>query len=175
MARVALKANKNFPKYHTRQIQKDFIQTYGKLVKSSKSVLHDIYQELSGDTSAPLSKNEHLMQKHITKFILTSDDPEIIIDLRKTNGHKEHSNFDEFWGKINKLFKEHQTAIHERRHGNYHYLPFAISIRELIEQVKQRKLDITTPSEEWVRLQLTLQNPSIQENFQLNIWYSTGK
>ena len=69
MARAALKANKNFPKYHTRQIQKDFIQTYGKLVKSSKSVLHDIYQELSGDTSAPLSKNEHLMQEHITKFI----------------------------------------------------------------------------------------------------------
>ena len=68
--------------------------------------------------------------------------------MRKTNGHKEHSNFDEFWDEINKLFKEYQTAVHKRRHGTYHYLSFAISTRELIEQVKQRKPDITTLSEE---------------------------
>ena len=137
MARAVLKANKNFPEYHTRQMWKDFIQTYGKLVKSSTAVLHDIYHELSGNTIAPLNENERLMQERITKFILNSDDPEIIIDLRKTNGHKEHFNFDEFWDEINNLFEEYQTAIHERRHGTYHYLPFAISIRELIEQVKQ--------------------------------------
>ena len=40
------------------------------------------------------------MQERIAKFILTSDDPEIIIDLRKTNGRKEQSNFNEFWDKI---------------------------------------------------------------------------
>ena len=112
MARAVLKANKNFPKYHTRKMLKDFIQTYEKLVKSSKSVLHDIYQELTDNTSAPSNKNDGLMQEHIAKFILTSDDPEIITDLRKTNGHKEHSNFDEFWDEINKLFKEYQTAVH---------------------------------------------------------------
>ena len=88
------------------------------------------------------------MQERIAKLILTSDSPEIIIDLRKINGRKEHSNFNEFWDKINKLFEEYQTAVHERRRGTYHYLTFAISIRELIEQVKQRKPDITTPSEE---------------------------
>ena len=55
------------------------------------------------------------MQQHITKFTLTSDDPEIIIDLRKTNRHTEHSNFNEFWDEINKLFEEYQTAFHERR------------------------------------------------------------
>ena len=76
---------------------KDFIQTYRKSVKSSKSVLHDIYQELSGDTCAPSNENKRLMQERIAKFTLTSDDSEIIIDLRKNNGHKEHSNFDEFW------------------------------------------------------------------------------
>ena len=77
------------------------------------------------------------MQECIAKFILTSYDPEIIIDLRETNGHKEHSNFDEFWDKTNKLFEEYQTAIDERRRGTYHYLAFAISIRERIEQGKQ--------------------------------------
>ena len=49
---------------------------------------------------------------------------------------------------INCLFEEYQTAVHERRRGTYHYLTFAIIIKELIEQVKQRKVDITTPSEE---------------------------
>ena len=28
-------------------------------------------------------------------------------------------------------------------HGTYHYLPFAITIKELIEKVKQRKHNIT--------------------------------
>ena len=159
MARVVLKANQNFPEYHTRQMRKDFIQTYRQLVKSSKCVLHDIYQESSGDTNALLKENERLMQERIAKFILTSDDPEIIIDLEKTNGVKEHSNFNEFWDKINQLFKEYQTPVHKRRHGTYHYLPFAISTRELIEQVKRQKPGITTPSEEWVRLHFTLKNP----------------
>ena len=67
------------------------------------------------------------MQERIAKFILTSDDPEIITDLRKTNGHKEHSNFDEFWDEINKLFKEYQTAIHKRRHGTYHIFPLLLA------------------------------------------------
>ena len=121
-------------------MQKDFIQIYEKLVKSSQSVLHDIYQELSDDTNAPSNKNESLMQERIAKFILTSDNPEITYHSRKTNGQKEHSNFDEFWGEINKLFEEHQTAVHERMHGIYHYLPFAISIGELTEQVNNKNL-----------------------------------
>ena len=25
------------------------------------------------------------------------------------------------WDEINKLFEEYQTAVHERRHGTYHY------------------------------------------------------
>ena len=101
-------------------MQKDFIQIYGKFVKFSQSVLHDIYQELSGDTNAPSNKNERLMQERIAKFILTSDNPEITYHSRKTNGHREHSNFDEFWAEINKLFEEHQTAVHLRMRGTYH-------------------------------------------------------
>ena len=57
------------------------------------------------------------------------------------------------------LFEEYQTAVHERRHGDTSYLPFAISIRELIERVKRRKPAILSPSEEWVRLQFNPSNP----------------
>ena len=91
--------------------------------------------------------------------------------MRETNGHKEHSNFDEFWDKTNKLFEEYQTAIDERRHGTYHYLPFAISIRERIEQGKQWKPDITTPSEEWVWLQFMPQNPYTTQALRYTGWF----
>ena len=101
--------------------------------------------------------------------------------MRKTNGHKEHSNFDEFWDEINKLFEEYQTVVHERRYGTFHYLPFAISVREQIEQVKQRRSDITMPSEDGIQLQFTPKIPiqhehlDTQDKFQLNIQYSTSK
>ena len=46
--------------------------------------------------------------KFITKFILTTHDPEIIIDLRKTNRQKEHSKFDEFWDEVTNLFEKYK-------------------------------------------------------------------
>ena len=74
-------------------------------------------------------------------------------------GKKNIPSLMDFGMKFTKLFEEYQTTVHERRHGTYHYLPFAVSIRELIEQVKRRKPDIAVPSEEWVRLQFTPTNP----------------
>ena len=58
--------------------------------------------------------------------------------------------FNYFWKEIDSLFTEYQAAVHERRHYNVLYLPFAIGVRELIDKVKRRKPDIRTPSEEWV-------------------------
>ena len=46
----------------------------------------------------------------------------------------------------------------ERRQCDIAYLPFAISIRALIEQVQKRKHGTLTPSEEWVRLQFCPEN-----------------
>ena len=67
------------------------------------------------------------------------------------NGDPGSFVFEDFWKEINSLFTEYQAAVHERRHSNVLYLPFAISVRELIYKVKKRKPDIRTPSEEWVR------------------------
>ena len=49
--------------------------------------------------------------------------------------------------------------MQERRHGSTAYLPFAISIRELVERIKIRKPGIVVLSEEWVHLQFSPQNP----------------
>ena len=62
---------------------------------------------------------------------------------------QKSTNFNEFWDEII-LFNEYQTATQERKHSHVKYLPFVISIRELIEQVLKRKPGILTPSEEWV-------------------------
>ena len=75
------------------------------------------------------------------------------------NGKPDSTQFDDFWNEVHALFEEYQAAVHERRHESVLYLPFAISIRELIERVKKRKPEIAVPSAEWVRLQFSPKNP----------------
>ena len=72
--------------------------------------------------------------------------PELLLDLRALNGDPKSAKFDEFWNEIEILFNEYQTAVQERRHGSTAYLPFAISIRELVERIKIRKPGIVAPS-----------------------------
>ena len=62
---------------------------------------------------------------------------------------QKSTKFNEFWEEVI-LFNEYQTAVQERKHSGVKYLPFVISIRELIEHVQKRKPGILTPSEEWV-------------------------
>ena len=63
------------------------------------------------------------------------------------------------------MFNEYQTAMQERSHGDIAYLPFAISIKELTQQVQKRKPGIFIPSEEWVRLQFCPKNPRHKSSF----------
>ena len=77
---------------------------------------------------------------------------------------QKSTKFSEFWEEII-LFNEYQTAVQERRHCNVTYLPFRISIWELIEQVQKRKPGILTPSEECVRLQFCPKNPRHKSSF----------
>ena len=62
---------------------------------------------------------------------------------------QKSTKFNEFWEEVI-LFNEYQTAVQERKHSGVKYLPFVISIRELIEHVQKRKPGILIPSEEWV-------------------------
>ena len=95
----------------------------------------------------------------MAEFISNQVDGEILSDLRKLNGKPDSTQFDEFWNEVHALFEEYQAAVQERRHDSVLYLPFAISIRELIDRVRKRKPDIAIPSDEWVRLQFSPKNP----------------
>ena len=52
------------------------------------------------------------------------------------NDFKGSAKFDEFWAEVDKLFDEYTASVHERRSNTGLYLPFAISIGDLIKRVK---------------------------------------
>lgn len=76
------------------------------------------------------------------------------IFLRLWSG-SERSQYDTFWGECDKFLQEDiMPATDDRRHGNICHLSRAISICDLIDQVKSRcPPDTLIPSLEWVRLQ----------------------
>ena len=54
-----MEVSNNLPTFHTRQMQKDFIEKYSRAVKTTKSVFRYIYQDLTGDaTSATTEKQQ---------------------------------------------------------------------------------------------------------------------
>ena len=157
--RLVLKISDTLPTYHSRQMRKDFLDRYSKMAKTPPSILKSIYREITGDNSEYQNEHEKLTQKRVAQFIQQCDEADILIDLRKLNGKPNSSKFDPFWDEVNVLFNEYQAAVQERRQGQYLYLPFAISVSDLINQIKTRKPDVDCPSAEWVRLQFTPCNP----------------
>ena len=113
----------------------------------------DIFRELTEDCSAPLSFKEAEIDR-VAQFILSADDTDLISDLRSLNGQPGSTKFDTFWDECQKFFDKHVAAVSERRHGaDFLCLPFAISVEELQEQVKNRLSDDTPiPSADWLRL-----------------------
>jgi len=86
------------------------------------------------------------------------EDPDIVIDLREHN-HSTSDKFNLFWEQC-KAYLQEVTAVHERQHDQVTYLAAAISVRDLIEQVKKRCPEgAPIPSEQWTRLQFWHKNP----------------
>ena len=56
---------------------------------------------------------------------------------------------DKFWDEANQLCSECEASAHKKRRGSYLFLPFALSIRELIERVHRGKPGVSVPLEEW--------------------------
>ena len=115
-----------------------------------KAHLNEIYHELTADAAAALSMQEQHQRNRIAEFLVSNDEEGIITDLHRLKG-KNVTNFREFWNEVDKLFSEYEASVHERRHGTFLYLPFAISVRELVERIKKRRPEIAVLSEEWVR------------------------
>ena len=142
-------------------MKKTFIERYTDVANCRTMVLRNILCELTQDCSAAASSKEAEIDDRVAQFLLSSDDTDLVLDLRALNGQPGNTKFDAFWAECQKFFDEHVAAVSERRHGaDFLYLPFAISVEDLWQQVKARLPDDTpVPSNEWIRLQFWPSDP----------------
>ena len=140
------------PTFSTRAMRRDFIEKYSGYVKCPKSVLRNMFYDLTRTEPASESQEQKAIDDRAAEILLGSDDPDLLFDLRAMNGNESH--FDVFYQEMAKYFEEQLLQVHERRHGNELYLPLAISIEDLRSQVSNRVPDGTPiPSNESIRLQ----------------------
>ena len=139
----------------------DYLNTYYLATGTDKSLLRNIFKVLTRDGTCAENSVEAEIDKRVMSFVMNSADleEEIIHDLRRLNGKPNSTKFDVFWNELQGYFDEVSTAVNDRRHGeNNYYLPFALSIEDLRDTIKQRieagvHRGAPIPSAEWLRLQ----------------------
>lgn len=140
------------PKFGTRAMFKEFHEKYAKSCKEKPAILRSLYQYLTGYTLTSTNKAEEAIDARVSKFFLNSDDPKLLLDLRHLNGRVKDPKYNPFWEEMQKFLDE-KSVVHERRHNEIAYMPFAISVRDLREQILSRlPPDSAAPTTSWIRL-----------------------
>ena len=152
----------NMEKYATRSMRRDFIETYAKVTNDKPAILRSMYRYLTGYSFASENKAEEAVDFRVAKFLLNADDPKLIIDLRKNNGRISDSKLDPFWDELGK-FLEEKSVVHERRQSEVAYMPFALSVGDLKQQVLSRMPPKSAaPSDSWLKLNFYPGNPTTE-------------
>ncbi|GET50236.1 uncharacterized protein LOC111111168 isoform X2 [Rhizophagus irregularis DAOM 181602=DAOM 197198] len=118
---------------------------------------------LTGDITAAENAIEAKVDERV-RLALELGDPEITIDLREHNDGQP-GKYNDFW-KITAQFLAGKaadivTAVDERRHDTVVHLATAISVNDLLHQIKHEcSPEILIPSAQWLRLQFWLKNPT---------------
>ena len=108
---------KIIPKYHTRQMRAEFINSFGRATGCKSAILREAYRRLTGDGSSSRTVDEEAVDKRVNEF-LSLEDPELIYDLRVNNKGQP--------GKYEKFLEVCQTYINstvdtatdDRRHDS---------------------------------------------------------
>lgn len=69
--------NATLPTFTTRSMRRDFLNRYCKLVKSPRSVLRNIFFELTGCEAVSETKEQAEVDERVTELLLNSDDSNI--------------------------------------------------------------------------------------------------
>lgn len=147
---------KNIKQYHSREMRRQFIARFGLVLNTKASVMNELYQFLTND-SAVTSISDVVQQK--LKFLLDSQDPEVVYDLRDTNPGRPEM-FEPFWCAVESLINDKAlAAVDSRRHGTVCHFALAYSVRDLRDQVLEKHPDLEVPSLEWIRAQFWPRNP----------------
>ena len=155
--RIVSELQADASRYHTRAMRVNYLRTCDLLLpKVKSSTLRTIYQMITGDISAANTINDAKVDKWV-QIALELGDPEIIIDLRE-HRRERSSKYDTFW-KIAAQFlagkaADAVTAVDERRHDTVVHLATAISVNDLLHQIKlECPPETPIPSAQWLRLQ----------------------
>ncbi|XP_053379602.1 uncharacterized protein LOC128548528 isoform X2 [Mercenaria mercenaria] len=143
--------------YKTRRMHKDFIARYRMFAKPV--ILRNMFQFLTEYEYTPESSEQSQIDLRFCECLLESEDTELIFDLRKHNGRPLTEEFDSFWSELHKYLEE-KTVVHERRHSDINYMPFAMSVENLREIIQDRlPAGAKIPSVSWLKLNFCPSNP----------------
>ena len=133
------------PVYKSQAMRKLFTDRYGHIKELSPVILRSMYHFLTEDTSQELrgSGIDCRLQK-----MLEDPDVDLVLDQSELNPGRQ-SQFETFWKELDVLLEVYGKSVDDRRHGpDVAQLPLAISIPDLIHQVKERlPADTPVPSE----------------------------
>lgn len=140
----------NIKPYHSREMRRQFINRFGLVLNAKASVMTELYQFLTNDSSSTSISDD--VQQRI-KFLLDTQDPEVVYDLRNVNPGRPQK-FEPFWLAVEAFINEKAlAAVDSRRHGTVCHFALAYSVRDLRDQVAERNPNIEVPSIEWIRVQ----------------------
>ena len=143
------------PEFHTRKMRKDFATAYENIagITIPPHVLRSIYTTLTNDATS--YQNPELDQR--MRLAVLGSEPDLVVDMRHLNKGRPGNTFDQFFDVLEKEV-ESFVAADERRHNVEHISQY-LSVRDLIEQVKQKLPDDTPiPSEATVLLAFVPKN-----------------
>ncbi len=103
------------PQYATRQARHDFKETFTLgMPKAKPAMIRAMFRMLTGDQTAPANAGQRKVDDRLLVFLLFSDDPNLIYNLRATNGQVENPKYVPFWDMFGQVLEEDQVP-HERR------------------------------------------------------------
>lgn len=157
--RIVTELKRGIMKFATRRMRKDFIDKYSKCFDVQPAILRSMYQFLTSYEHRPITGEQEDIDYRVCKVLLEGQDSDLIFDLRQSNGRPKDPKFDPFWNELQKYLDE-KSAVHERRQNDMQYLPFAISIEDLRNQILERlPPGSVAPSVSWLRLNFFPTNP----------------
>jgi hypothetical protein len=156
VANVCRSIEQALPEFHSRAMRRTFVSKYGLIEGYTSTVLNDIYRFLTNDLSshdnASVAATHHRLTQSLHSAMtgcMQDGESEIVVDLRAHNGHRE-SVFTQFWQGMSHVLEGLRVA-EERRSGTIGYFPAAISLPDLLKQVKEViPSDAPIPSIPWI-------------------------
>lgn len=145
----------------TRQMSKELMEPYQRALGLKPAILRNMIQYLRPNYEGPSGKrSDKDIDERLVEFLLNAEDTGLVYDMRANNGRAKNADFDAFWEELS-MYLDEQCSVHERRVADSAlYLPFAISVQDLINLIKARLPEGSAiPSASLVRLQFWPANP----------------